>query len=242
MLKKSIILVGILSLFLIYSCNFNIFRPKNLGDIVKNLPKEEQLSIAEEALGNVQSPSEAASIRDSLIQSWSSDLSNGAQTEQEAQAAYLIAQATVLSDPILFEAYNLIQQLASGQSVNGNSLGSFFSNLSNDPNALENAIAAISNAATYLNYAAEYNQNSSQLNPGMQILNALFNIIKHVDSQIPQGQWTNETVVQNAFNSIDFSNPASGALQDAKDSLQAIINSPNVSDSLKQIAQSLLGL
>lgn len=244
MFKRKILFIFIiLVLFIFSSCEFNLFRPKNLGDIIKNLPKEEQLSIAEDALSNVSSPQEAASIKDSLINSWGSDLSNGAQTEQEAQAAYLIAQATTLADPVLFETFTIIQTLASGGSLDNNNLGSALSNLSEDPNALQNAINAIIEATNYLNMAAQYDQGTSEIDPGLQILNAMFNIVSAINTNVNNnGGWTNETAVQNALNGINLSNPSNQQETNAKNSLEAVINSPNTSDTLKQLAQSLLNL
>ena len=233
------ILIGILFVF---SCNFNLFRPKNMADLIKNLPKEEQLKVAEDALGNVSSAEEAGQILDSLLDSWGSDLSNGAQTESEAQAAYLISQAYLLSDPLLFETFELIQNLASGENYDSTGLANIFSNLSSDPTTLNNTINAISNAAEYLNYYSEFDTNDGVVeDPAAQILNALFNIVAYVDTQV--SNWTDEGSVSTAFNNIDFNNTGGNQnLEAAKASLNAIVNDPNVAQPLKDIANALLGL
>jgi hypothetical protein len=240
--KIFFVLFILISFLFVFSCNFNLFRPKNMADLIKNLPKEEQLKIAEDALGNVSSAEEAGQILDSLLSSWGQDLSNGAQTESEAKAAYLIAQAYLLSDPVLFETFDLIKNLATGQNYNSSGLAEIFSNLSDSVSALNNAIDAIVNAAQYLNYYAQYDAQDGVIdNPAAQILNALFNVVAYVDNL--QVDWTDKNEVNTAFSDIDFNNTGGNQnLEAAKASLNAVVNAPNVAQPLKDIANALLRL
>lgn len=275
MIKKSVIIAIIFVItFLFVSCSgFNLWKPKNIEELIQNLPPEQKVSTAQGALSTAEDDDSKIEIGESLADQFSDELSDGvAENATEAEAAEVIATAYIQASPV----GDLISTITEVQTEGGElDIESILTNIMNDPEKQENLVMGLLNGATYTNIAADYNiESEDETNVDLQVTNAILNLGAaiiyeagiEVDDQNENGtvdtvtiedtdtvQEQIENVIENAFQDTDNDGSPDGiqlqnedaqeALEDAKDSLEAIINNiDNPDDPVFQLADTILNL
>lgn len=267
MLKKSFILAIFVAFILLFmSCTgFNLFKPKNIDEVIKNLPPDQQVSTAQEALSSAETDEDYINIGDALATEFQNALGDGtADNETEADAAEIIATAYIQASPV----GDIIGEIANAQASGTEpDIEGILNNLAEDPESQESLVIGLLNGATFTNLAADYDASNPDGTPDadLQLTNAILNIGAAIviqsgtTTEDSDGNGTADTAtvpsdsaIQDAITTVfddpngdgkigDNASPdALASLTEAKNSLQELTSTLQPDNPVYQLADGLL--